>query len=90
MENIQSLLEFRRWRLHLKKLSPIAPEKLIKILKKQGFEEIRQRGSHKFLRDMEGRTTVIPFHKGEKIGRGLLSKILKDIGMTRDEFLELL
>jgi predicted RNA binding protein YcfA (HicA-like mRNA interferase family) len=65
----------------LKKLSPIAPEKLIKILKKQGFEEIRQRGSHKFLRDMEGRTAVIPFHKSEKIGRGLLSKILKDIGI---------
>jgi len=32
----------------LKKLNPIAPDKLIKILKKQGFEEIRQKGSHKF------------------------------------------
>ncbi len=74
----------------MKKLNPVSPEKLIKILKNQGFEEIRQKGSHKFLRDSEGRTTVIPFHKGEKIGRGLLIKILKDIGMTRDEFLELI
>ena len=74
----------------MKKLNPISSEKLIKILKKQGFEEIRQKGSHKFFRDSEGRTTVIPFHKGEKIGRGLLAKILKDIGMTRDEFLDLL
>ncbi len=55
----------------MKKLNPIAPEKLIRILKKQGFEEIRQKGSHKLFRDAEGRTTVIPFHKGEKIGRGL-------------------
>jgi len=73
----------------LKKLNPIASEKLIKILKKQGFKEIRQKGSHKLFRDSEGRTTVIPFHKGEKIGRGLLLKILKDIGMTREEFLAL-
>jgi len=36
------------------------------------------------------RTTVIPFHKGEKIGRGLLLKIIKDTGMTREEFLSLL
>ena len=74
----------------MKKLNPISSEKLIKILKKRSFEEIRQKGSHKFFRDSEGRTTVIPFHKGEKIGRGLLLKILKDIGMTRDEFLDLL
>ncbi len=74
----------------MKKLNPIAPEKLIKILKNQGLEEIRQKGSHKLFRDAEGKTTVIPFHKGEKIGRGLLLKILKDIGMTREEFLSLL
>ena len=53
----------------MKKLNPIAPDKLIKILKKQGFKEIRQKGAHKFFRDSEGRTTVIPYHKGEKIGR---------------------
>lgn len=74
----------------MKKLNPISPDKLLKILKNQGFEEIRQKGSHKFLRDSEGRTTVIPFHKGEKIGKGLLLKIINDIGITRDEFLELL
>ena len=56
---------------------------------KQGFEEIRQKGSHKFFCDSQGRTTVIPYHKGEKIGRGLLTKILKDIDMTREEFLSL-
>ncbi len=73
----------------MKKLNPLPPDKLIKILKAQGFKEIRQKGSHKFFRDSQGRTTVIPYHKGEKIGRGLLSKILKDIDMTREEFLNL-
>lgn len=83
-------MAFKRWKLLLKKLNPIAPEKLIIILKKQGFKEIRQKGSHKFFRDSEGRTTVVPFHKGEKISRGLVVKILKDIGITREEFLDLL
>jgi len=50
----------------LKKLNPISPEKLIKILKQQGFEKIRQKGSHIFFRNSEGRTTVIPFIKVKK------------------------
>ncbi len=74
----------------MKKLNPISPKKLIKILKEQRFEEIRQKGSHKIFRDPKGRTTVVPFHKGEKIGRGLLLKILNDIGMSREDFLSLL
>jgi predicted RNA binding protein YcfA (HicA-like mRNA interferase family) len=34
--------------------------------------------------------TVIPVHRGEEIGRGLLSKIIKDAGLTKEEFLKLL
>jgi predicted RNA binding protein YcfA (HicA-like mRNA interferase family) len=31
----------------------------------------------------------VPNHPGEKIDRGLLNKIIKkDLGLTRDEFLE--
>ena len=74
----------------MKKLNPIAPDKIIKFLKKQGFKEIRQKGSHKFFRDSEGHTTVVPYHKGEKIGRGLLTKNLKDIDITRDDFINLI
>jgi len=40
-----------------------------------------------FFRYDDGRTTVIPNHLGEKIGRGLLLKIIKkDIQVTREEF----
>jgi hypothetical protein len=34
--------------------------------------------------------TVVPIHRGEEIGRGLLSKIIKDAGLTKEEFLKLL
>ena len=59
------------------------------ILKKLGFEPIRQKGSHVFFMHADGRTTVVPNHPGEEIDRSLLNKIIKqDLKMTRDEFVK--
>ena len=44
------------------KLPQITAVDLIKILKKLGFEVVRQQGSHIFLRHNDGRTTVVPNH----------------------------
>ena len=49
-----------------------------------------QRGSHIFLKHPDGRSTVVPVHKTEDLGRGLLRKIIHDADMTKEEFLELL
>ncbi|HNR43917.1 MAG TPA: type II toxin-antitoxin system HicA family toxin [Methanofastidiosum sp.] len=39
----------------------------------------------------DGRTIVIPNHPGEKIGTGLLLKIIKkDLNISKEEFLKLL
>lgn len=44
-----------------------------------------------FLRHIDGRTTVVPNHPGEKLDRGLLNKIIKkDVQITREEFEKLL
>ena len=60
---------------------------LAKIIKRLGFEFIRQEGSHMFFKHIDGRTTVIPNHPGEDIGPGLLNKIIKrDLQLTREEF----
>lgn len=72
------------------KLRPIASEKIIRVLERIGFERVRQRGSHVFLKHPDGRATVVPVHKGEDIGRGLLRKIMKDAKLTREEFLKLI
>lgn len=75
----------------MSKLPQITANELIKILTKIGFEVIRQKGSHVFLKHKDGRTTVVPNHPGEKIDRGLLNKILeKDVRISRNEFLKLL
>lgn len=72
-------------------MSPRSPRltgrEVIKILRKQGFEVTRVRGSHHILRHADGRATTVPVHRGEVIGPGLLSKILRDTDLTPDDFL---
>ncbi len=69
------------------KLPKVTAIQLSKIIKKIGFKFIRQQGSHMFFRHQDGRTTIIPNHPGEKIGPGLLLKIIKkDLNLTREEF----
>jgi len=34
--------------------------------------------------------TVVPVHPGEDLGRGMLSKIIRDSRITREQFLKLL
>jgi len=64
----------------------VTGSKLIKALKKAGFKVARVRGSHHFLQHTDGRCTVVPVHRGESIGRGLLAQILRDCDMSRKEF----
>ncbi len=67
----------------------MSPNKLIKILERIGFQIIRQKGSHVFMRHPDGRTTLVPVHSGENIGRGLIRKIIKDAKLGREEFIKL-
>jgi predicted RNA binding protein YcfA (HicA-like mRNA interferase family) len=62
-------------------------KELVRLLAKIGFEVIRTRGSHFFLRHPDGRVTTVPVHSGEVIGPGLLRSILRDIELSVDELL---
>ncbi|GMQ83196.1 MAG: hypothetical protein BMS9Abin05_2686 [Rhodothermia bacterium] len=55
-----------------------------------GFSVARTKGAHHILRHADGRTTVVPVHSGEVIRPTLLTKILRDCDLTREEFEELL
>jgi predicted RNA binding protein YcfA (HicA-like mRNA interferase family) len=70
--------------------SSITGSRLIQALGKFGFEVIRTKGNHHFLRHKDGRCTVVPIHRGETIGRGLLSHILRDCEITKDELQKIL
>jgi predicted RNA binding protein YcfA (HicA-like mRNA interferase family) len=69
------------------RLPSLTGQRVIRALGKAGFRTIRQRGSHVYLRHDDGRATVVPVHRGETVDRGLLSKIIRDAEMNRDEFL---
>ncbi|MEM3703323.1 MAG: type II toxin-antitoxin system HicA family toxin [Candidatus Bathyarchaeia archaeon] len=71
-------------------LRPVSARKVIKVLFKLGFKIVRRRGSHVVLKHEDGRVTVVPVHAGEKIGRGLLLKIVKDAKLSKEQFLKLL
>ena len=70
--------------------SSVTGSQLIKALRKLGFEVLRTKGSHHFLRHPDGRSTVIPGHRGETIGRGLLAQILRDCELSRDDLQEII
>jgi predicted RNA binding protein YcfA (HicA-like mRNA interferase family) len=70
------------------KLPIITAHIIIDFLKRIGFEQVRQKGSHKFFKHPDGRTATVPDHRGEDLGRGITAKILKDIEITREEFLD--
>ena len=63
---------------------------LLAVLRKGGFEGLRIKGSHHFIRHADGRSTVVPVHAGETIGPGLLAKILRDCELSREHFQALL
>ena len=62
--------------------------KLIRALGRLGFEVVRIKGSHHFLRHADGRITVVPVHAKETIGIGLFHKILKDCELSTEELLD--
>jgi predicted RNA binding protein YcfA (HicA-like mRNA interferase family) len=74
----------------MNRIVPLPAKKVVKALEKLGFEQIRQRGSHLFLRHPDGRTTIIPVHSAENIGTGMINKILKDAKVTRDDWIALI
>ena len=67
-------------------------KELLAVLRKAGFEVLRIKGSHHFVRhDTDPtRQTVVPVHGSEDLGRPILRKILNDVRLTPEEFMDLL
>lgn len=73
----------------MNKLPVISGAGCVKALEKIGFFVERQRGSHIILVREDPRTTVsVPDHK--ELDRGTLRAIIRQVGLSVDEFVELL
>jgi len=71
------------------KLPIVSGEQVIKLLQKEGFSVTRQKGSHislhKQLEDESIILVVVP--KKREIKKGTLLSIIKQSGMSREEFI---
>lgn len=72
------------------KLPIVKLQVLEKLLFYLGFEVKRQKGSHVFYRHPDGRYTTLPHHGNQEIGRSLLRQIIREIGISPEQFLETL
>ncbi len=73
-----------------KRLPTLKARDIMRVLRKLGFYEVRQKGSHACFKHPDGRFTLAPRHGGEDIGRGLLRQILREINISPEDFLKLL
>lgn len=67
---------------------PYSAREVLARLQRAGFREVRQSGSHKVLRQADGRQTYVAMHPGD-IPEGTFRKILKQAGLTLDQFRDL-
>jgi predicted RNA binding protein YcfA (HicA-like mRNA interferase family) len=78
------------------RIGPEKAETLIRLFKKLGYEQhyqrrMRGKGSHVVLRHPETKKrVVIPVHPGRDVHPELIRSFLKEAGLTRIEYLELL
>ncbi len=71
------------------KLTGLRPDDVIRALERAGFVRER-RGAHLIMRNPNTRRSVpIPVHPRD-LKRGLILRIIREAGLTREEFLRLL
>jgi len=73
------------------KLPVISGRDAVKVFKKLGYVQVRQTGSHIRMKHMSDDSKIpltIPNHK--VLGKGLLRKLLRDVDISTEDFVNLL
>ena len=71
------------------RLPRIRSQDAVRAFERAGFRHDRQRGSHLTMIHENGRRVVVPSDRRE-LRPGMLRSLIRDAGMTVDEFVELL
>ncbi len=69
------------------RLPVISGDDFVKAIARIGFAWDRTKGSHMILVGPGGQRLSVPRHR--ELGRGLLRALIRDAGLTRREFIEL-
>ena len=68
------------------RLPLVDARRMEKLLFSLGFKKVRQKGSHVFYRNPDGRCTTLPFHKGRVLARPLIREILREIEISVSDY----
>jgi predicted RNA binding protein YcfA (HicA-like mRNA interferase family) len=74
------------------KLPALKAVDVLRALTRAGFITVRVTGSHHRLvhKEMPSRATTVPLHGGRDLAKPVLHAIIKQAGLTTDEFIDLL
>jgi predicted RNA binding protein YcfA (HicA-like mRNA interferase family) len=73
-----------------KELPALRARELVRVLEKAGFVRWRQRGSHLTMyRPVDHRALTVPVHFRKTLPKGTLHAIIKQAGLTTEEFAQL-
>lgn len=61
---------------------PLTGKDMLKLLKKNGWCELRKEGSHHVLAKGD-KILIVPVHGNRDLGKGLEQQILKDAGLKK-------
>jgi len=72
-------------------LQELSYQEIVRKLRKLGFKFYRQgKGSHElWVRDADGRVVPVPHYKGKKIRKGTVRAIIREVGISVKEFMDL-
>lgn len=73
------------------RLPAVTAKEVVRVAKKMGFVFDRQKGSHAvYYRQRDKARLVVPMHRGKTIKPKTLAGLLEDMGLTAEQFRNLL
>lgn len=72
------------------KLPVVKSKEIIRIAENLGFLFSRQKGSHAIYHHSDGRRITVAIHSKQEIASSILIQIIKDMNLTKTEFIKLL
>jgi predicted RNA binding protein YcfA (HicA-like mRNA interferase family) len=68
------------------RLPRLTAREVQRVLERHGFEVVRQRGSHRILRDQLGHRVTLRCHAGAVVHPKILAMIVEDAGLAKSDF----
>jgi len=71
-------------------MTPRAPRvtalQVMRVLESHSFQVVRQKGSHAIMRNEVGKRVTVPVHAGRTLHPKVLASIMRDAGLSADDF----